>query len=102
MDGRVHPCFVSFADYCGRVYRATLAGTGIPGMPRGSGKGSPGVHLNGKTPVQADPAYSLSASTAKPVRTFADASTNGTASTIVAFNSCSLGGRTVAQRPRST
>ena len=50
----------------------------------------------------ADPSYSLSASTANPVRTFADASTSGTASTIVAFNSCSLGGRTVAQRPRST
>src|SRR6266571_4012783 len=60
------------------------------------------VHLRGMIPVQASPAYSSPLSTAKPVRTFAEASTSGTERTIVPFNSCSLGGRTVAQRPRIT
>jgi hypothetical protein len=36
------------------------------------------------------------------VRIFAEASTSGTAKTIVPLSSCSLGGLTVAQRPRST
>src|SRR5277367_6354251 len=69
---------------------------------RGSAIGVPAVHANGTTPVHAPVSYSLSASMAKPVRVFAETSTSGTASTIVAFNSFSLGGRTVSQRPRIT
>src|ERR1700722_13815287 len=79
-----------------------LGGTGAADLARGSLIGVPGVQANGKTPVHADVSYSFSLSTAKPVRVFADTSTSGTASTMVAFNSFSLGGRTAFQRSRAT
>ena len=72
-----------------------FAGTGASGLPRGSRSGSPGVHLNGSTPVQFESSYSAASLTANPVRTFDEASTSGTAITIVPFSSCSVGGRDV-------
>src|ERR1700751_2329862 len=79
-----------------------FGGTGRDESPRGSEIGTPGVHLKGRIPVQAGDAYSESLSTAKPVRILADASTKGTARIIVAAISDGVGGRTVAQRPRTT
>src|SRR5213594_972425 len=79
-----------------------FGGGAIEELPRGSGTGGSDDHFIGITPVHVGVAYSSSSLTAKPVRTLAEASTSGTDTTIVPFNSCSVGGRTVDQRPRIT
>src|SRR5581483_1860699 len=79
-----------------------FSGGAISDLRRGSGTGVPAVHVNGIIPVQAEVLYSSALSTAKPVRTFAAASTGGTASTRVPLGSCDVGGRTLAHRPRIT
>src|SRR5712692_4785050 len=89
-------------DHCGREYFWMFAGTGILGLPRGSATGVCDIHFMGMTPVHPAPSYSSSGLMAKPVRTLAEASTSGTERTMVPFNSCSVGGRTAAQRPRMT
>src|SRR5579883_3044334 len=79
-----------------------FSGGAMSDLRRGSGMGVPAVQVNGITPVQADVLYSSALTTSKPVRTFADATTSGTASTMVRLSTCDVGGRTVAHRPRIT
>src|SRR5262249_60122157 len=100
---RVTPPHFTLLVVCARrEYRVTKGGARSPANNRGSSTGEPAVIRNGNSPAHTGIDMSTSSSFGGPTRTFAETSTNGSASTEVPLNSCSVGSRTSSQRPGTT
>src|ERR1035441_2548580 len=71
---------------------------GTPGTRSSMGTGSPNWPCRGTTPAHVGRRISPSSSTGGPLRTLAETSSRGRASTVVGFSSWSEGWRTSSQR----
>src|SRR4029453_2916846 len=80
----------------------TDGGTSVPGGSDGSGFGGNHVRAAGTTPAQMGSSRSSSLSSGPPVRTFAEASSRGSANRSVCVSSASLGSRASDHLPGRT